>query len=351
MMPLQVSPRPFRWSLAPLALVGLLFSPALARGQEATSEAKGKAEAKVAEARQLYERGDYQAALSTLEAAYALYPSPKLHFNLGVVQRGLGRNVEALDSFELFLADGGGTPERRAEAQAQVSQLHEKVAFVDLVSDVAGAEVFVDGRGYGKTPVAAPIAVMPGPHQILVQKEHAPLAFTDRVEASAGALVRIQVRLAGVSETIAARSALVAPVATVASLPPAPPPSSPPPSRPRWTPMRKLSLGLGVLGVAGLATGGFFSWRVSAIESELAENSAKREGQLPHDYTSKKAAGQLYDHWQWPAYLTGAGLLAGAVTCLLVESVGERDGRTRTAFVAVPALSPQGGGVTLRARF
>ena len=51
-----------------------------------------------------YERGDFAAALGKFEAAYGIYPSPKLQFNIAQANRDLGRPVDALAAFEKFLA-------------------------------------------------------------------------------------------------------------------------------------------------------------------------------------------------------------------------------------------------------
>ena len=45
-------------------------------------------------------RGDLESALRRLEEAYRAYPSASLKYNLGVVQRKLGRYDEAFRTFE-----------------------------------------------------------------------------------------------------------------------------------------------------------------------------------------------------------------------------------------------------------
>jgi PEGA domain len=356
------------WHLLGLITIAWLPSgrPARADGvpaaetatQEDKAEAKAQAEAKVAAARDLYERGDFQAALVTLEEAYALYPSPKLFFNLGVVQRGMGRDVEALASFERFLAEGGAAApaERREDAERHVAALRGRVAFLDVVSDVSEAEVFVDGRRYGKTPVLAPIVVAPGPHQVLVQKQGAPLAYTDRIEARAGALVRVQVRLSGVSQVIAAHPPPgVAPEPEVA-IEPVPdsvvPTSWATPLGPkRSTVLRQASFALGFLGITGLATGGIFSLRVYTLKAQLREDAAKPEGQFPEDFATKREAGKRYARYQYPAYIAGGTLLAGGIACYVVAWLRDRKRNEDHALVVVPAIVDRHGALLIGARF
>src|SRR5262245_37367876 len=80
--------------------------------------AKSEAQALLSQGTDLYDRGDYAAALEKFTAAYQVFPSPKLWFNIGQANRDLGRPVEALDAFERFLAGATGAPaETLAEAR------------------------------------------------------------------------------------------------------------------------------------------------------------------------------------------------------------------------------------------
>lgn len=342
-----------RLARAVVVWAGLMCaSPAAAQPAAGGGEAKAQAEVKVVEARLQYEKGDYQAALATLQAAFALYPSPKLHFNIGVVQRGLGRDVEALVSFERFLAEApDATAERRAAADRQVAELRGRVAFIDVVSDVAGAEVFVDGRSYGNTPLGAPLPVVPGPHQVLVQKTGAPLAYTDRLEARAGALVRVQVRLAGATEAMVAQPGSARPASRVEST------VQTDDRRPAPTPtedrsaarLRIVSIGVGALGVAGLVTGAVLSWRVSVVNGELRRDAQKPTQDLA-EHQAKVETGRRLSNLQWPAYVAGGVLLAGGLTGYLVSSLWERDRATAGVTIA-PMIAAGGTGAILGLRF
>lgn len=193
--------------------------------------AETSAEAKVAEARKAFERGDYQQSLGSLREAQTLYPSPKLHFNFGLVFKALGRDVDALAAFTRFLSEApGASADRRAEAERQVSELRGRVAWLDVASDADGAEVFVDGRSYGKTPLSTAVVVAPGPHQIVVQKDGQANPYTDRIEARPGAEIRIQARIFVPPIAVQAPPA-PAPAALTASVPP---PTPSPPFYKRW---------------------------------------------------------------------------------------------------------------------
>ncbi len=158
-----------------------------------------QAEAKLAQAHQLYEAGDYQGSLERLNEAYALVPSPKILFNFGLAYQALGRDVEALDAFERFLAEISERDQElaaeRKEAMEQVERLKSRVATVEIVADLAGAEVVIDGRSRGHTPLLRPLRVAPGPHQVVIQKPGLASPYIDRIEVVPGQLLLLRPRL------------------------------------------------------------------------------------------------------------------------------------------------------------
>jgi hypothetical protein len=177
------------------------------------------------EAERLYDQSRYQQALDKLSDAYLIYPSPKLYFNFGKVQRALERDVDALEAFERFLAE---TPEsefdlaeRREEAARQVSALKERIGYLQVATDVVGAEVVVAGKTRGKTPVVLPLRVPAGLQEVTLRKDGRSL-YSDRVEIDPGGRLRLAVRLGVVA----------APSLPAAALMPAP--QAGPPVYRRW---------------------------------------------------------------------------------------------------------------------
>ena len=86
---------------AMVVIAGLLM---LAGHAAAETEAE-RAEAKslLNQGLKLLEKNDFAGARERFERAYKLVPSPKILFNLGEANLGLGRNAEAVRSFEGFL--------------------------------------------------------------------------------------------------------------------------------------------------------------------------------------------------------------------------------------------------------
>jgi tetratricopeptide (TPR) repeat protein len=108
----------------PTALILLTI---LAQASPSVGEAQEKAQAKslLGQGTKLYEQNDFAGALEKFQAAYAVFPSPKLMFNIGEANRKLHRPVEALEAFERFLAGVTDAPEKVAEVRTTMSQLRK----------------------------------------------------------------------------------------------------------------------------------------------------------------------------------------------------------------------------------
>jgi tetratricopeptide (TPR) repeat protein len=165
-----------------------------------------RARAAAVEAARLYDGGDLTGSLRLLEQAFSLYPSPKLHFNLGLVQRDLGQPVEAMQSFERFLEGAkDAEPDRLAAAAGHVSELRAALVEIRIEADLADADVIVDGQHRGATSPVRSIWVTPGSHQIVVQKTGVSFAFSQRIEGQAGTMVPVTARLSPLMDVLRPR--------------------------------------------------------------------------------------------------------------------------------------------------
>src|SRR5205814_5452293 len=89
----------------------------------ARADSRSDARDRLEEGSALYRKGDYQAALRKFEEARALYPSPKIYFNLGQALNRLGRTAASVDAFEKFLAEApDAAGERRRDAEALLGE-------------------------------------------------------------------------------------------------------------------------------------------------------------------------------------------------------------------------------------
>ena len=97
-------------------------------------------------------RGEHRVALDRFEEAYALVPSPKIHYDFGLAYLGLGRDADALSAFERFLAEAPDAPaDKRDKAARYVAELRARVG---TVGDAPGVDGRRDAAGAAAPPPA-----------------------------------------------------------------------------------------------------------------------------------------------------------------------------------------------------
>lgn len=156
-----------------------------------TKAALDEARARYQRGIKLYSDGAYESALIEFERAYELAPAYRILYNIAQVSLALTDYPKALEYFRQYLDEGGAdVPEpRRQEVQKQLEQLAGRVAQITIKVNVEGAEVALNGRVVGTTPLAAPLVVNSGRHQIEVTKagmdsdrKSVAVAGTDEIE-------------------------------------------------------------------------------------------------------------------------------------------------------------------------
>lgn len=135
--------------------VALLAAPALAQSPEAPPPAP---DATLEEARRLFREGvdavkdaSWSNALAAFEASAKLRPHATTTFNVGAVERALGRYTRARETFATALAQnqerpGELAPSLEEEAKGFVAEIDGLVARVAVKLDPPTAAVAVDGR-------------------------------------------------------------------------------------------------------------------------------------------------------------------------------------------------------------
>jgi hypothetical protein len=195
-LPSTLRLRRLSWAVA--AILCLAVTPALA-----TESARDEAHAKAEVAAKLLESGDFAAALGGFESAYAAYPSPKLFYNIGLAQKGMGRPALAFLAFERFLKDAPDASPRHLEhARQELERLSKRVAFVVIASDVAEAEVSVDGTSLGEVAFPRRVPVETGPHEVTVRASTR--SKTLGLTAVAGESVNLTMNVASSGELVRA---------------------------------------------------------------------------------------------------------------------------------------------------
>jgi hypothetical protein len=210
--------------IATLALVLTLAQPAPGQpspAAPATSPAPARVSAKdkaaaralLREGTRLFSKGKHEEALDRFTRAHALYPSPKLLYNIAQANRELGRPVAALAAFEGFLAQVDGPPPRlAAEVRRSIAELQTQLAQVQIQVSVPGAEVTLDGHPLGLTPLPDAVWVTPGAHEIAARKDRF-LPQRRSLDARAGVVEQVTITLAPLVP-VAARAPVYRPAAS-----------------------------------------------------------------------------------------------------------------------------------------
>src|SRR6185369_9025119 len=283
--------------------------------------ARPAATARLVEGVDLLKRGQYQAALDMFDQAYALVPSPNIHYDRGLAYRGLGRNAAAVEAFEAFLAGATHPPAgTREQAQRYHDELRARVARLQLASEPPGAEVSVDGRSYGPTPLGRAIYLEPGRHELRARHPSSAALAVEPIVVSAGQSLNVTLTLA---TPPGAATRDPKPVAMVA--PPAAPTArqvgtagAPPPVEPRSRATTWTVVAAGG-GLALLAAGVTFELIARHYSGALTDDSRRGETQ-PVDFVPAKEDNGL--EFQTLGYVflgAGAAVLAGSAVAYALQ--------------------------------
>ncbi|HVR62741.1 MAG TPA: hypothetical protein VMU50_12630 [Polyangia bacterium] len=190
-----------------LVLVVGAWRPASAQAS-ASEAARDAARARLVEGVALLKQSDFAGALAKFQAAYELVPSPNIHYDLGLAYVGLGRSADALLAFDRFLAEAPGAPaDSRRKAATNQEVLRRQVATVTIATEAPGAEISVDGRVRGALPLAHPLYLDPGPHEIGARWPIGGGTVSQTVVATAGAELSLQLPPPGRAHDVDAPSA------------------------------------------------------------------------------------------------------------------------------------------------
>lgn len=128
------------------------------------------------EGNQLSGDGEYVEALGKFQQAYARYPSPKLLLNIGTTLRQLGRNVEAAQAYESYLAAPDADPARSAPLRRILEEIDALVGRLEVKVSPPDATVSLDGVVIPVPAGGASIRIEPGTHKLVGEKKGLPTA-------------------------------------------------------------------------------------------------------------------------------------------------------------------------------
>ncbi len=169
------SPRaPSRWRrsasrlVAALGVLSVVASSTPAFAQAGEAKAQIAAGARAARAKNWRAAADaYAAAVKADKSAVALDGLADAHYHLEEWTEAHAAYDDLLKTFGAKLARG-----TKAVATARLAEIeNQKTGRLDVTVNEAGAEVSVDGKPVGKSPLAAPLRLSAGPHQVRVTKD------------------------------------------------------------------------------------------------------------------------------------------------------------------------------------
>jgi hypothetical protein len=156
-----------------------------------TSEQRQKAREIMAEGNRLIRMPLFAQAAAKYREALSHWDHPVLHYNLAVAQLNLAQIIDAYRSFERSMRHGPEPlgQDKYDQAKEYLTVLEARLARIEVVCEIAGAEVLLDGEPLFTGPGTREELVSPGRHQLVASKpEHVP--DTRQIAVSAGERVR-----------------------------------------------------------------------------------------------------------------------------------------------------------------
>ena len=137
-----------------------------------------KAAARFQQGVELYREGSYEGALAEFRKAYQISPSYRVLYNIAQAQYALHDFVGAYRSLVQYLGEGGGeiAADRRAQVDEMSARLAERIAHLEISTNVTGADIRVDDVSVGTSPLPGPVPVNVGPRRVRAVKVGAPVA-------------------------------------------------------------------------------------------------------------------------------------------------------------------------------
>jgi hypothetical protein len=257
------------WNQRYTAVALLGAASALAVAAPARAQAQGEAapaEHTAAQdahrrALELFDRGRYAEALTEFQRAYALAPSFRIQYNIGLCHAALGDAAHAVEAFDSYLHEGAERipGPRRTQVESEVTRLSKQLASLQLEVEETGSDVTLDGAPLGTGPLSRQLRLNQGKHTVSVRSPDGTLK-TQTVQLAGGQEQRLHFDAAHTPSTPA--------------VPPRAADTPPPQSRPvPW-----LAWGIsGALGAATAVTG------VLALSARGDERDAKARQGVTHD--------------------------------------------------------------------
>ncbi|MCC6556134.1 MAG: hypothetical protein IT372_24505 [Polyangiaceae bacterium] len=303
-------------------------APAAKQTTNASASAAERAAQLYAEGNAFYDQGKYREAEARYQAAWDLQQSFDVAGNLGNVEMLVGQPRDAAEhlSHAMKIAPlGSGSAEKRKFLQGRLAEARKQVGALQISVNLQGADVFVDGKPVGKSPLETEVFVDPG--ERVIEARHGGETAKQTVLVAKGS-------------------------------------SQPVPLTIETGPDMTIVIAGGAVGVAGLASGLVFTILsngkasdANALHDELertggagACNSPANQAKCA-DLSSLREDEALFGNVAVWSFIGGGVALAGTAVYMLTSTSGEPAAEPATGVRAMPVVTAKGAGLILGGRF
>lgn len=180
-------------TVAVLAGLSLQVTTVIAQPSPPVDADKGDAKALMQLGVKLLASQDYLGALAVFKDAYQRFPSPKILLNIGTTLKLLGRDAEAVNTYQRYLDSADADPARRPEVTAEMKRLDVGLGRLEITAP-AEAEIQIDEQDWVPAAAAKLYRVAVGPYTLRARRAgHLPFERTG--EASKGQTVAVTIEL------------------------------------------------------------------------------------------------------------------------------------------------------------
>jgi hypothetical protein len=279
-------------------------------------------------------------AAEEFQAAYQISPAFVVLYNIGQVNVALGRSIEAVDAFQKYLDQGARNipPQRRREVEAELRKQEARIGVLVVRTQPEGAEVRVDGKSVGVTPLAGGVRVTAGKHTV-----EALLSGYGSEEREVTAAGRAQVAVALELSRVAVPTVSPPPAVLVerrASVPVV--------DAEAGAGRRNLGYVIGGAGIAALAAGSVVA--VLALDrAHEAKNKAgeAKTGEVWDDARADLMQAKDRNRLGWAIAGAGGALAIGGLVLALTAG----GGATHAGLRVAPSLGTESGGLMVAGRW
>jgi PEGA domain/Tetratricopeptide repeat len=150
------------------SLSALSIAVAVAHAQPPAQQ-RAQARELYSNGQQLFRQGDFGGAQRAFEEAYRAVPNPVVLLSIAECYVRMEQYQKAIETFRTYLLERANAPDR-AQVEAQIQTLQSKPATLNVMSNVDGAVIMIDGQDSGRL-APAELTLSPGEHRLTLTQD------------------------------------------------------------------------------------------------------------------------------------------------------------------------------------